>query len=110
MNNIVQSCYMSKRSERFDSFNGDGNDSNHWKCKEIIPLNEWIRLRGTFYALQYFHDEFDNPRTFLTTSELKDGDDEIKKWYSDYLDFMEYKRNPNYGRTKCFHCSLSPER
>jgi hypothetical protein len=23
---------------------------------------------------------------------------------------MEYKRNPNYGRTKCFHCLLSPER
>jgi hypothetical protein len=23
---------------------------------------------------------------------------------------MEYKRNPNYGRTKCFHCLLSPDR
>jgi hypothetical protein len=23
---------------------------------------------------------------------------------------MEYRRNPNYGRTKCFHCLLSPER
>ena len=22
---------------------------------------------------------------------------------------MEYKRNPNYGRTKCFHCLLSPK-
>jgi hypothetical protein len=22
---------------------------------------------------------------------------------------MEYKRNPNYGRTKCFHCLLSPD-
>jgi hypothetical protein len=32
------------------------------------------------------------------------------KWYSDYLDLMEYKRNPNYGRTQCFHCLLSPER
>jgi hypothetical protein len=21
---------------------------------------------------------------------------------------MEYKRNPNYGNTKCFHCLLSP--
>jgi CheY-like chemotaxis protein len=23
---------------------------------------------------------------------------------------MDYKRNPNYGRAKCFHCLLSPER
>jgi hypothetical protein len=23
---------------------------------------------------------------------------------------MKYKRNPNYDRTKCFHCLLSPER
>ena len=23
---------------------------------------------------------------------------------------MEYRRNPNYGRTKCFYCLLSPDR
>jgi hypothetical protein len=23
---------------------------------------------------------------------------------------MEYKRNPDYGRTKCLHCLLNPER
>ena len=101
---------LSKRIERFDSFNGDGNDSNHWKGKEIIPLNDWIQLRGTPYALQYFPDDFDKFRTFLTESELKDSDDQTRKWYSDYLDLMEFKRNPNYGRTKCFHCLLSPER
>ena len=22
---------------------------------------------------------------------------------------MEYKRNPNYGKTQCFHCLLSPD-
>ena len=100
---------LSKRIDRFDSFNGDGNDSNHWRGKEIIPLNDWIQLRGTPYALQYFPDDFDNSRTFLTESELKDSDEQTRKWYSDYLDLMEYKRNPNYGRTKCFHCLLSPD-
>jgi hypothetical protein len=29
---------------------------------------------------------------------------------SDYLDLMEYRKNPNYGRTKCFHCLLSHDR
>ena len=22
---------------------------------------------------------------------------------------MEFKRNPNYGKAKCFHCLLSPD-
>ena len=101
---------LSKRIERFDSFNGDSNDSNHWKGKAIIPLNDWIRLRGTPYALQYFPDDFDRSHTFLTESELKGSDDKTRKWYSDYLELMEYRRNPNYGRTQCFHCLLSPER
>ena len=95
---------------RLDSMNGDGNDSNHWKGKEIIPLNKWIRLKGTPYALQYFPDDSDKVWTFLTESDLKNSDEQTRKWYSDYLDLMEYKRNPNYGRTKCFHCLLSPER
>jgi hypothetical protein len=39
--NLERSVYnLSKRIERFGSLNGDGNDSNHWKDKEIIPLNE----------------------------------------------------------------------
>jgi hypothetical protein len=69
---------LSKRIERFDSFDGDGNDSNCWKGKAIIPLNDWIRLRGTPYALQYFPDDFDNPRTFLTESKLKNSDVDIE--------------------------------
>jgi hypothetical protein len=101
---------LAKRIERFDSFNGDGNDSNHWRGKEIISLNEWIQLRGTPYALECFPDDFDRFHTFLTESELKNRDERTRKWYSDYLDLMEYKRNPNYGQTKCFHCLLSPER
>ena len=108
--NLERSIHnLSKRIERFDSWNGDGNDSNHWKGKAIIPLNDWIQLKGTPYALQYFPDDFDKFQTFLTETELKDSDDKTRRWYSDYLDLMEYKRNPNYGRTKCFHCLLSPD-
>jgi hypothetical protein len=38
--------------ERFDSIDGGGNDTNHCKCKRIIPLNEWIQFKGTIYALE----------------------------------------------------------
>jgi hypothetical protein len=101
---------LSKRIERFDFFDDDGNDSNHWRGKEIIPLNEWIQLRGTPYALQYFPDDFDEVWAHIIKSEIKDSNIQTRKWYSDYLDLMESKRNPNYDKTQCFHCLLSPER
>lgn len=99
---------LSKRIERLDS-GSDDNDSNHWRGKEIIPLDEWIQFRGTHYALQYFPDDFDKCQTFLTEEELKDSDGQTRKWHSDYLDLMEHKRNLKYGKSKCFHCLLSPE-
>ena len=34
--------------------------------------------------------------------------EEVKRWDSDYLELMEYTKNPNYGKVKCFHCLLSP--
>ena len=37
-------------------------------------------------------------------------EEEANKWYSDYIELMEYRRNPRIGRTKCFHCLLSPSR
>jgi hypothetical protein len=100
---------LSKRIERLNSSDSDSNDSNHWRGKEIIPLNDWIQLKGTSYALEYFPDDFDNIRTFITEGELRDKDEQTRKWYSDYLDLMEHKRNPHYGRAKCFHCLLSPD-
>jgi phenolic acid decarboxylase len=95
---------LSKRIERFDSFNDcDGNGSNHWKSKEIIPLNDWIQHKGTSYALEFFPDDFDEVWAHMIEDELReDGDDQTRKWYSDYLDLMEHKRNPNYGKSKCF--------
>ena len=78
--------------------------------QRIIPLNEWIQLTGTPYALQYFSDDFDEVWTHILENELKEcGDDQTRKWYSDYLDIIEYERNPNYGRTKCFHYLLRPD-
>jgi hypothetical protein len=41
-----------KRIERLDPSDGDDNDTNHLGGKEIIPVNGWIRLKGTPYALE----------------------------------------------------------
>jgi hypothetical protein len=36
--------------------------------------------------------------------------EDANKWYSDFKDLMEYRRNRRYGNTKCFNCLLSPDR
>ncbi len=64
--------------------NGDGNDSNCGRGKEIIPLNDWIQLKGTPYVHEYFPDDFVKFLTFSTKSELKDSNEQTMKWYSDY--------------------------
>lgn len=85
--------------------------SFHSEQKIEASLNDWIQLRGTPYALEYFPDDFDEVWAHIIESEIEeDGDDQKKKWHSDYLDLMEYKRNPNYGKSKCFYCLPSPVR
>ena len=36
-------------------------------------------------------------------------EEEANNWYSDYIELIECRRNPGYGKTKCFHCLLSPD-
>jgi hypothetical protein len=60
--------------------------SHYLRCVIIIVR---IQLRGTPYALEYFPDDFDRSHTFLTESELKDTDDQTRKWYPDYLEGIQ---------------------
>jgi predicted transcriptional regulator len=48
--------------------------------------------------------------TYLSEDDLEKGRErkDMEKWNSDYLELMEYTKNPNYGKLKCFHCLLSP--
>jgi hypothetical protein len=48
--------------------------------------------------------------TYLSEDDPEKGKErkEMEKWNSDYLELMEYTKNPNYGKPKCFHCLLSP--
>jgi hypothetical protein len=77
---------------------------SQWKGKPIIPLVEWIEIRNNSYALKYFPDNFDQDLTYIPEDEGEINIDEIKKWDSDFLELMEYTKNPNYGRLKCFRC------
>jgi hypothetical protein len=58
-------------------------------------------------GLQYFPDDYFEWMFSLGIPEdLKEA---ANKWYSDYIELMEYRKNSRYGRTKCFRCLLSPD-
>jgi hypothetical protein len=111
-------------SQRLDKLYPDtsGNSSNdgikYWKGRKIIPLDKWLKItkantisRTENYnvkeGLQYFPDDYFEWMFSLGIPE--DLKEEANKWYSDYIDLMEYRKNPRIGRTKCFRCLLSPD-
>ena len=102
-----------------DSSSNSSDGVNYWKGRKIIPLDKWLKItkantisRKENYnvkeGLQYFPDDYFEWMFSLGLPE--DLKEEANKWYSDYIELMEYRRNPKIGRTKCFHCLLSPSR
>jgi hypothetical protein len=103
---------LTNRLDRFDPAIPSNNKTglSRWRGKPINPFDEWIELTNTLHELDYFPDDFDQSLTYLLEDGLngeQKGED-ARKWNSDFLELMEYTKNPNYGNLKCFHCLLSP--
>jgi hypothetical protein len=58
-------------------------------------------------GLRYFPDDYFELMFPLGVEE--DLEEEANNWYLDYIELMDYRRNAAYGRTKYFHCLLSPD-
>jgi hypothetical protein len=111
---------LSKRlDELYPETSSNSDGINYWKGRKIIPLDKWLKItrantisrRETYNVregLQYFPDDYFAWMFPLggIPEDLKEG---TNKWYFDYIELMEYRRNPRYGRTKCFRCLLSPD-
>jgi hypothetical protein len=57
-----------------------------WKGRQIIPLDDWIKLRDTPYALRYFPDDFDQTLTYMSGDEAtatQPEQEDLRKWDSD---------------------------
>jgi hypothetical protein len=102
-----------------DTSSNRSDGVNYWKGRKIIPLDKWLKItkantisRRENYkvkeGLQYFPDGYFEWMFPLGIPE--DLKEDANKWYCDYIELMEYRRNPRIGRTKCFHCLLSPSR
>ena len=103
-----------------DTTSKDKNDGiNYWKGKKIVSLAEWRKIanssqafqKGVEYqrtkeALQYFPDDYSRWPLFPLGVQ-KEIIGETNKWYLQYLELLKYRKNPNYGKTKCATCLLS---
>jgi hypothetical protein len=105
----------------FPDESNNREDPNYWKGKNVIPLNDWKKIANTNYAfqhgveyqktkeaLQYFPDDFTE---WLFPLGVQDTlQEKANRWYSDYIELMEQRKNAAYGKTKCRGCLLSPDR
>ncbi|MDQ3947991.1 MAG: hypothetical protein M3275_00380 [Thermoproteota archaeon] len=102
-----------------DTTSKDKNDGiNYWKGKRIVSLAEWrkiansgqafqkgVEYQNTEEALQYFPNDYSK---WLFPLGVQDElIRETNKWYLQYLELMQHRKNPNYGKTKCIGCLLS---
>jgi len=87
----------------------------YWKGRKIVSLDRWFQIKenhGLKVALQYFPNDFPRFGSPFIIDNIEDQvlKEEANHWYSDFTKLMEYSKNTEYGKTKCFHCLLSPDR
>jgi hypothetical protein len=86
----------------------------YWKGKKIVSIDQWYQIKedyGLKAALQFFPNDY----RYGFACTFDDIDDialkqEADQWYSGYVNLMEYVKNTEYGKTKCFRCLVSPDR
>src|SRR5215211_605628 len=90
------------------------NPSYYWKGRKVVPLDQWFQVENYSLkaALQYFPNDFPTFGFSYILDNIEDQTlkQEADRWYSDFTKLMGYSKNAKYGKTKCFHCLLSPDR
>ena len=73
----------------------------------MVPNQRRLRSEG---GLQFFPNDY-RYGFGCTFDDIEDTaiKQEADQWYSDYVKLMEYDKNTEYGKTKCFRCLPSPD-
>jgi hypothetical protein len=113
INNLTQRIDRISPETSNEANNNDG--IKYWRGKKIIPLDQWFQIKKDYNlraALQFFPDDYPTCGLPSVSDSIPDAKlkEDADKWYSEYKNLMEYRRNPTYGHEKCFRCLLSPAR
>jgi hypothetical protein len=87
----------------------------YWKGRKVVSLNEWLKIKNKYglnAALQYFPNDFPRSGFTFILSGIEDQtlQQEADRWHSDFIKLMEHRKNPEYGKSKCFRCLISTDR
>lgn len=125
LDKLIKDSKLVERLDKLDPDNASGskNDGiNYWKGKKIVTLDEWKKKIGRSdkaiqndiedqrmkEALQYFPDDYEKSLFPLVVSqELIEA---AKKWYRQYLELMQFRKNSKCSRLLCFNCLLCPDK
>jgi hypothetical protein len=84
--------------------------SNGWKGKKVISFEQWnkiTRLEGIQQGLEFFPNEY-HEHIFLGLGVPDNFREEANAWHKNYIELMDFSKNPKYGKRKCRDCLLSP--
>ena len=125
LDKLIKDSKLVERLDKLDPDNASGtrNDGiNYWKGKKIVTLDEWKKKIGRSdkaiqndiedqrmkEALQYFPDDYEKSLFPLAVSqELIEA---TNKWYKQYLELMQFRKNTKCSRLLCFNCLLCPDK
>jgi hypothetical protein len=87
----------------------------YWRGRKIVSMDQWYQIKegyGLEAALQFFPNDFPRFGFSYVLDNIEDQalKQEADNWDSEFLELMEYIKNTEYGKTKCFRCLLSPDR
>ena len=90
------------------------NPNHYWEGRKVVSLNEWLKIKNNYglnASLQYFPNDF--PRSGFTFILYGIEDQMLKRvadqWCCDFVKLMEYRKNSEYGKSKCSRCLISPD-
>jgi hypothetical protein len=106
---------IAEKKKEIESESKLHNPNYYWEGRKVVSLNEWLKIKSNYglnASLQYFPNDFPRSGFTFILYGIKDQTlkQEADQWRSNFISLMEYSKNPEYGKWKCFRCLLSTDR
>jgi len=83
------------------------NDLQVFKGKKIISFEQWEKITKPKDRLEFFPNEYhEHVFMFGVPDNFRE---DVYAWYKNYIELMDFTKNPKYGKRKCRDCLLSPK-
>jgi len=79
-----------------------------WRGRKVVSLGKWEKIQYDFkHVFEYIPDDFIEHSMIYNWQLGEEFDRKRNAWYKDYIEYLEYKKNPALGKYKCEKCILN---